>query len=694
MVNTSVSGRVVDTTGAPQPGLNVRVYDDDGWPFRDFLQQGATDSVGAFSLTYPAEAYGLDERRPDVVVEIRSTGGSLLFVTKKATDVAEEVLQLGDITLSGVNVGVQGRVLDVQGRPIAGLVIVATDLDLIGGDPLGRTATDADGRWSLSYSPTVYNELSERPDIVVTVFDRVGIRQLAQTSEARNVAESVLVVKDIVVPRAAAEGWLVTLGRSNTPRLSSGNDVEVLVDNAIAARRLVELIDAATTEVHLAQLAIDTGFIATFTGQDPVPTNATHADSLVLDSLFKAGQRPGVTVRVLLNENAIVPDTIDEVRDWFAQRAPHTVSVRSFPLTFETMHAKILITDPGLPTARAMIIGSPFEQGYWDTPSHLLVDPRRGSHGASGIGLRPVHDVSISMTGPATADIARTFSLMWNHRSDVAFRGADKLPSIVQPPAVGSQSVQIVRSIPQRAIPATAKGEAGVLEAYQRAIGAATDVIYLENQYFSSGEAVHALRRALAVNPSLQVILLINQSPDIPTYRRWQQWRMVGELGMPHPQIGAFTLWQIGPVAGKTGIQQVYVHSKVGIVDTSWATVGTANLDGISLEGARELYRGDKRSVEVNAVLLDGVADQPATGAVGALRSRLWSEHLGPLPASRPPQGWLSLWQERAAANVASLSLNSPRMSRGRILPYRFETKDADQLAGLGIDTSRMVVLD
>jgi phosphatidylserine/phosphatidylglycerophosphate/cardiolipin synthase-like enzyme len=696
MANTTVAGRVVDSTGAARPGLTVRVYDNDVWPFRDLLGEGTTGGNGEFTVTYAAAAYGPGERLPDIVVELRQ-GGAVVFATKESRDVVQDVLELGDLELSGKNIGVQGRVVDEMGQPITGLVVIATDIDTVSKDDvLGRAITAADGTWSLSYPPTVYEEvLGDRPDIVVSVFDRVGIRQLAETAEAPDVTSSVLVVDDIVVPRAVADGWAATLGSDSPSRLSTGNRVDILVDNLAACREMIRMIETATTEVHLAQLWIDDDFVATYTDDGPVATNATKPEHLILESLLEAGRRPGVTVRVLLNENAVTPDTVDEVSDWFAQRKPHNVSVRAFPLAYETMHAKILVVDPGLPGAKAMIIGSPFEQGYWDTRGHLVIEPRRGSRPLEGIGARPVHDVSMRIAGPGTADVADTFAALWNHRSNVAINGLDSLPDPgPRPAAAGGQSIQVVRTLPRKILAALPGGEVGVLEAYQRAIGAATDLIYLENQYFSSAAIVRALRRAMADNPALQVVLLINEHPDIPTYRGWQNRRLFRDIGVPHPQLGAFTLWRTGLSAGKISIQQAYVHAKVGIVDTRWATVGTANLDGISMEAAAELPFGSrKRSVEVNGVLLDGIADQPATDAVRALRTSLWSEHLGQLPMARPAQGWLSLWQQYAAANVASLNADPPSLSRGSVLPYRPESSARSQLEALGIDTDKLAVL-
>jgi hypothetical protein len=267
------------------------------------------------------------------------------------------------------------------------------------------------------------------------------------------------------------------------------------------------------------------------------------------------------------------------------------------------------------------------------------------------------------------------------------------------PAAAGTQSIQIVKSLPQDILPGLQNGELGILEAYQRAIANAQDFIYLENQYFSGRAIVQALIRALNTNVNLKIILLINETPDIPTYRAWQNYRLK-QIGVPHPRVGIFTLWNTGFAAGKVSLQGCYIHSKVAIIDDKWATVGTANLDGISLEQATEFTLGGvgpgrhRRSIEINSVLFDGISNQPNTGNVSAIRRALWSEHLGrTIPNNPPAGGWLTMWTSVANANIASLNGNSPSMN-GYILPYSKEPSDQAQLTSIGINTSRIQILD
>jgi hypothetical protein len=101
----------------------------------------------------------------------RPQGGSVVAATKETSDVAEDVLDLDDLQITGKNISVQGRVVDATDLLISGLVVIATGIDTVTKDDvLGRAVTNGDGAWSLSYPPSVYQEaLGDRPDIVVTV---------------------------------------------------------------------------------------------------------------------------------------------------------------------------------------------------------------------------------------------------------------------------------------------------------------------------------------------------------------------------------------------------------------------------------------------------------------------------------------------------------------------------------------------
>ena len=140
-----------------------------------------------------------------------------------------------------------------------------------------------------------------------------------------------------------------------------------------------------------------------------------------------------------------------------------------------------------------------------------------------------------------------------------------------------------------------------------------------------------------ATPAALQVIVLLNIEPDVPFYP-FKQRRLITRIresdrpDATGPQrFGVFTRWTHESSARpRPRILPVYVHAKVGIVDNIWATVGSANLDGLSLDSSLPsdilnglFNRDEQRAIEVNGVLFnsDGSARQrrrhPAPQAVG-----------------------------------------------------------------------------
>ena len=119
---------------------------------------------------------------------------------------------------------------------------------------------------------------------------------------------------------------------------------------------------------------------------------------------------------------------------------------------------------------------------------------------------------------------------------------------------------------------------------------------------------------------------------------------------MTHPRVGLFALWSAARAADRIQLNQVFVHSKVVAIDDCWATAGSANLDGASLHSYGDDFTGIGRRVfrhtrnfDVN-VVVEGAS-------AGALRSRLWSEHLRSPPCRlrRPPGAGMARAVARAS---------------------------------------------
>jgi phosphatidylserine/phosphatidylglycerophosphate/cardiolipin synthase-like enzyme len=649
------------------------------------------------------------------------------------------------------NQGVRGQVVDENGQPLSGLVVGAFDLDGVFPDaPLRNTTptadpvfrefgrTGADGRFQITYRDVL-------PRLLLRVFDRVK-RPLAESGPYPGVTAATFdLPTPITIPRAQAEGWLVTQGTHQ--QVFQGNTIEFLIDNEEAWQRVTDAVETAADVVNIMLFYLGAPDVRTvFTPPHPstdgsdAPTTSTRFE----EALLAADQNRGVVVRLLLNDflpKCLPTDSVDAVEEFFGDpaNAPNSVYLRRFPTPQTTpIHAKVFIFDD----RRAILLGSPFVQEYYDGLQHVIDDPRRGTRGGIGALKVPIHDVSLFIEGPAVEAANETFRLHWNHAKPAG--ESDLPPANVQHAEPGSTSLQIVRSLHGERFTGMPAGETGILEGYLRAIRNAQDFIYLENQYFTCRELVEALILALRQNPQLELIVLLNSKVDIPLYSSFQPQTMEqllhGLSDAERERVGIFTVWshEEGTAGAKSRLLRNYVHTKVGIVDDVWATVGSANLDGVSLNESEYATRapalatlarwfgaaatGDPhvaRATEVNAQILDGIAGQPSTGDVALLRRHLWAEHLGftqaganpgdpaiPNPAdaavtTRPNDGWLSLWKRianRKLDGIAVLGADPVVVDAARVLRFphtdgtlpRSTDVDVKYLAALGVDTDRI----
>jgi hypothetical protein len=163
----------------------------------------------------------------------------------------------------------------------------------------------------------------------------------------------------------------------------------------------------------------------------------------------------------------------------------------------------------------------------------------------------------------------------------------------------------------------------------------------------------------------------------------------------------------------------IYVHAKAAVVDNQWATVGSANLDGLSLDSMLlwdklnalvgfDLFR-QQRAIEVNGCFINDA--ERSSPVIDRLRKKLWSEHLGfrtpdggpnlaePLLATRPADGWLGLWQRRAKATLQSV-IDTPAQSLAglaQVLPWPSKNTTYKMprvhLDALGVKTYKVVPL-
>jgi phosphatidylserine/phosphatidylglycerophosphate/cardiolipin synthase-like enzyme len=387
-----------------------------------------------------------------------------------------------------------------------------------------------------------------------------------------------------------------------------------------------------------------------------------------------------------------------KLADWFktledatgaAQATPPLPAVQVYDLKMRSVmvvHAKMVI-DRG---KQGVLLGSPFEQVYFDSANHLLDDPRRGGDAGKG----PIHDVSVGLRGPVVAEMGNLFDGHWALAApNLPHPDPAPTPAPIEV-ATGTEylsSVQFVRTLDQMFTNDDGKGEQGVLEAYLRAIHFAKNFIYIENQYFNNDTITQALIEALAANASLELILVVNVAPDMPFYPGWQQ-SAISQIAKSFKstddakkRFGVFTVWSHSPPDAthpKPRLIDNYLHTKTAIIDNSWATVGSANLDGASLDFVQYFHgylSGDVRNTEANIVVYEETA--PAASAVDALRRRLWSEHLGLDEGSKDltlafGDTWLELWNTRANGKRDGLKSDPNTVLPCRILPWTMANFD------------------
>ena len=627
------------------------------------------------------------------------------------------------------NSGVAGIITDDAGAPLSGAFVGAFDTDGLFGDRLlrdsgaplaapfaGFVRSAADGSFVISYTAGKYT-------LQVRVFSHN--KRLLGSAPVVPGATSPLVtlaapirVNAAAVTAAAATGWLVADGAF--PTAITGSNVDFRIDNQECWDEVITAVDAAATSIHWMLFYLDIGKCVFRFDATNVPATGGR-----LEEALKAAAKRNVVVRLVCNdliysrpkveaEGRIVRSlpypvhTAKQVEAWFAQNAPAVQVRRLKTPAYIPIHTKFVVID----NSKAFIFGSPFVQDYYDDSRHAIDNPRHGdfcnvpcqSHGIK----QPTHDVSLFVTGAVLGPLNETFALHWNAAKA---SGEPDLPPIAPPSPVASNgTVQITRTLAGNGrFPAFPRGETTILDSYLRAIGKASDFIYLENQYFTCEEIADALILAVKTKPDLNVIFLTNNAVDIPGYKKWQPatiLRVRSELTEEEfGRVGFFTLWSHEPpltTGGKTRICRNYVHSKVAIVDDLWATVGSANLDGDSLAFSQNSVRDsywfvggefglrqegtltENRESETNLVVYNGVDGQPSSTLPAELRRRLWAEHLGlatsatdatpnpqhPLLATKPDTGWLKLWRIRATEKVNKLKAAVPTVGVTRVLPY------------------------
>ncbi|HBA89110.1 MAG TPA: cardiolipin synthase [Geobacter sp.] len=328
--------------------------------------------------------------------------------------------------------------------------------------------------------------------------------------------------------------------------LTKGNSVILLADGQATYAAMFKAIEQARNHIHLESYI--------FEGDE---TGRKFA------ALLLKKRAEGVMVRVIYDSMGSIntPDSFFQaLRDGgvevigFNPVNPLKV-VEKWSLT-QRDHRKILIADGKI----AIIGGINISKVYSSSP-------RRRKQG----GKAPIHwrDTDIRIEGPAVAELQKLFLDTWYKQKGPELKDADHFPSRQEK---GQVLVRVIGSTP---------GETNRLPfiVYVSAISFAEHSIHLTSSYFiPDDQVVQALSDAARRGVDVKIIVPGSTDSKLALYAQRHHYSRLLESGVKLYEHGTSLL-----------------HAKTAVIDKVWSTVGSTNLDFLSL----------LHNDEVNAVILN-----------------------------------------------------------------------------------------
>lgn len=255
---------------------------------------------------------------------------------------------------------------------------------------------------------------------------------------------------------------------------------------------------------------------------------------------------------------------------------------------------------------------------------NILDDFHDPNHGALAF---PRLDFAVQVTGPLVADVRATMAQLWQRMQAVRWLSHARLSGALgslraaRATQAGARAAAAARAALPHARAALVlrdnlRNRARIEQAYRRAIGRAQREIIIANAYFAPGRK---MRNALvqAARRGVKVQLLLQGR-----YEYFMQYYAT------RPVYGAL----LGAGVEIHEYSPSFLHAKVAVIDGHWATVGSSNLDPLSLLLAREAnvvvddagFAGLLRERLLHAMQNEGEQMDPAQYANRPLRERLF----------------------------------------------------------------------
>ncbi len=257
-------------------------------------------------------------------------------------------------------------------------------------------------------------------------------------------------------------------------------------------------------------------------------------------------------------------------------------------------HQKIILIDDEL----AFCGGMDIARQRWDTRQHLEINElRNDANGPYG----PYHDVQIMVDGPIVRSFGELVRERWFRAADYEARPfsppsnqlATTAPEDLQSPIAASwpsafpPQVFNVECAIARTIPASDTGDGihEVSQMYLNLIRQAKHFIYIENQFLTVDMIAKTLNIQLRDQPNLRVLIASSHNPQ-GIFEREGMWAgridFKGELeeGVASERVKMVCSGlksEFGDITYKR------IHSKVFVVDSSYVTIASSNLNNRSM---------------------------------------------------------------------------------------------------------------
>jgi phosphatidylserine/phosphatidylglycerophosphate/cardiolipin synthase-like enzyme len=317
-------------------------------------------------------------------------------------------------------------------------------------------------------------------------------------------------------------------------------------------------------------------------------------------------------------------------KEWFNKWIVDLMTGERVHFRFDSRHAlgashhqKLVVIDGKI----AFVGGLDICANSWDDRRHWDENAERV---IAGEQYEPYHDIQSFHTGPVAWELARVFERRWVHAGgqELSLRpepGTD-IPNIRHRIPIAADRVAISITRAQTLTPLV-EPVRHIRQLYCDAIAAAEQLIYIENQYFSSQAVYQALQERMTDigRPCPQIVLILPKRlhslvEDVSLSAiQAKMLRSLTEIAARHNR--AFGVYYTAAAPKDGGPERAtYIHSKLLLVDDRFLSVGSANTTNRSMGMDTELNVSWETSSEGQHHLIRSIR---------RVRANLLAEHTG-----------------------------------------------------------------